>query len=295
MDGRPGGSEKRIAFSFDDAPRPAGSFFSVPERTARLIAGLRAAVIGQAAFFVTVDNLVKLLEEGGMSHLEAYAAAGHVLGNHGFRHLALSATPVSTYIEDIDRATAWLESLRGYRPWFRFPYLDEADSDQAKRRQVRAALQCRGLADAYITVLSNDWHLDALAGRARRDGARFDMSALRDLHVDLLLGAAEFYDRAAVEALGRSPTHVLLLHETDLNALFVADVAAAFRRAGWRIVGIDEAYEDAMGGIEPDGHSGSGRAVTLALMSGMSATELAYWPIEERELTRAFSERVLGR
>jgi peptidoglycan-N-acetylglucosamine deacetylase len=295
MNGRRTAGEKRIAFTFDDAPRPAGGFFSTPERTARLIAGLRSAAVRQAAFFVTVGNLQELLDDGGASPLEGYAAAGHVLGNHSFRHLPLSATPVGTYLTDIDRATAWIGSTPGYRPWFRFPYLDEGDGDHVKRGQVRAGLTDRGLVDAYVTVLSNDWYLDALAGRAHRDGVHLDMCALRDLHVERLLGAAEFYDRIAVTALERSPAHVLLLHDTDLNALFIADVATAFRSAGWDIVDVDEAYDDAIGSIEPVGPSGSGRAVTLALMNGVPLTELAYWPIETEELDRAFSERVLAR
>ena len=56
---------------------------------------------------------------------------------------------------------------------------------------------------------------------------------------------------------------------------------------------MDEAYQDAIGSIEPTAASGSGRVMTLALMSGLPPSELVYWPIGTEEIDRAFAERVL--
>ena len=43
---------KRIAISFDDAPRGPGAFMTPEERTARLIRALKLAGVTQAAFYV---------------------------------------------------------------------------------------------------------------------------------------------------------------------------------------------------------------------------------------------------
>ncbi|MFM7378762.1 MAG: polysaccharide deacetylase, partial [Erythrobacter sp.] len=49
----------------------------------------------------------------------------------------------------------------------------------------------------------------------------------------------------ARRTLGRSPPHVMLLHETDLAALFIADLVAELRKDDWTIITADEAYGDA--------------------------------------------------
>jgi peptidoglycan/xylan/chitin deacetylase (PgdA/CDA1 family) len=50
----PASAEKRIAISFDDAPRMPGAFFETSDkRTAALVAALKKAKVKQAGFFVT--------------------------------------------------------------------------------------------------------------------------------------------------------------------------------------------------------------------------------------------------
>ena len=285
---------KRIAFSFDDVPRHAGAFFTPDERTGRLIDGLRRGRVSQAGFFVTTGNLERPDGRGGEARIAAYVAAGHVIANHSHSHPWLHRTDPADYVAGIDRAETWLRGRPGYRPWFRFPYLDEGRRDLARRDSVRAALAERGLRNAYVTVDNYDWHLDALANAARREGRAVDMDALRTLYTETLVGAAEFTDRMAVETIGRSPIHVLLLHETDIAALFIADLAAAFRDAGWEIVPIDEAYRDPIAAAEPDTwFLHAGRVAALAHIAGREPRTLFHERTDENLLARLFAERVL--
>lgn len=285
---------RRIALSFDDVPRHVGAFFTPDERTRALIAGLRRARVRQAAFFVTTGNLERPDGAGGEARIGDYVRAGHVIANHSHGHRWLSRTPVADYLADLDRAEAWLRGRPGYRPWFRFPFLDEGGRDTAKRDSVRAGLTARGLRNAYVTIDNYDWHLDALASAARREGHRLDMDALRDLYVETLVDTAAFYDRMATETLGRSPVHILLLHETDLAALFVDDLAAGLRRAGWDIATMDEAYRDPIAATEPDTwFLGEGRVAALAQIAGREPRTLVHPRTDEAELSRLFRERVL--
>jgi peptidoglycan-N-acetylglucosamine deacetylase len=285
--------EKRIAFSFDDVPRHAGAFFTPDERTMRLIAGMAEAGITQAGMFVTPHNLGNDDGQGGEYRIRAYAAAGHVLANHSASHTSLNDMTAEQYLADIDQAEGWLAGMPGRRPWFRYPFLHEGQD--ARRDEVRAGLVQRGLLNAYVTVDNWDWHIDNLANTAQREGRTLDMDALRDFYVETLVSAADHADSVAREVLGRSPAHVILLHETDLNALFIADLAGALRAAGWTIIGIDEAFADPIAVREPDTfYLGDGRINALADEAGIDHERLQHNSTNGDWLTAQFTARVVA-
>lgn len=285
---------KRIALTFDDVPRQRGAFFSPDERTTKLVAALKRAGVRQAAFFVTPGNLDKPDGAGGERRIAAYARAGHVLANHSFSHRALSAVSAADYLGDIDRAEAWLKGRTGRRAWFRFPYLNEGRADKSKRDAVRDGLRARGLRNGYVTVDAADWNIDALTTQAAAAGKTINKAALRDLYVELHVEAAEFNDDLARRTIGRSPAHVLLLHETDLAALFVPDLVAALRKAGWTIVTAEEAYADPLAEAMPDVPSAQGTLTeALAWEKGLPAPR---WHVRSTRavLEPLFARRVLG-
>lgn len=290
----PAAAQKRIALTFDDIPRLPGAYFTVEERSRLLIAALRRARVRQAAFFVTPGHLEAPWGVGGEARIAAYVAAGHVLANHSYGHFALSRIGPDAYLADLDRAAAWLEGRRGARPWFRFPYLDEGGRVPAWRDAVRAGLAQRRLANGYVTVDSYDWYLDSLLTQAVRAGQAIDRDALRALYVEIILDAANFQEALARATLGRSPAHVVLLHETDLAALFIADAVAALRADGWRIVPVDRAYRDPIAAVEPDAaYLGGGRIAAIAAARGRAPRELVPPLNEEATILRLFNERVL--
>ncbi|PCD03760.1 polysaccharide deacetylase [Sphingomonas spermidinifaciens] len=237
-------AQKRIALTFDDVPRSPGAWYSPDERTRRIIAALREGGVRGAAFFVNPGSLAKPEGAGGERRIADYVRAGHVIANHGFSHLALTAVPANAYVADIDRADVWLRGRAGFRPWFRFPYLNEGRDDKVKRDAVRAALAERRLANGYVTADGSDWYLEQRTIEAVKAGKPIDMAALRALYVETQADAADFYDALAVKATGRSPAHVMLMHETDLAARFLPDLIAELKRRGWRFVSADAAFAD---------------------------------------------------
>lgn len=286
-------AQKRIAFTFDDVPRGRGAFFTPDERTKRLIAGLKKAGVRQAAFYLVPGQIGYDDGIGGDERIEAYVAAGHVIADHSFTHPHLNEFSAADYMADVDKAEAWLKGREGRRPWFRYPFLDEGGDDKAKVAAVRAALKARGLRNGYATVDGSDWNIESQAAEALKVGKRIDMRALRDLYVETMVGAADFADQLSRKTWRRRPAQVIVLHETDVAALFIADLAAALRKGGWTIVTADEAYADPISKLEPDVPYANGTLVELAAWEKGIPKPRWYERNDIDLANRLFRERVL--
>lgn len=282
--------DKRIAFSFDDVPRGQGAFLEPDERPRLLIEALETAGIEQAVFFINPGRITA--HDNDAADIDAYAKAGHVLANHTARHSKLSAVSASAFLADIDAAETWLKNKPNYRPWFRFPFLDEGQKDKAKRDAVRAGLKKRGLLNGFVTVDASDWYLEDQAIAAAELGQIMDWNALRDLFVESYLESANFSDDLARRTLGRAPVQMILLHETDLAAMFVDDLAAALKADGWMIVTADEAYRDPITTMEPDVEFADGTR-TQMLAAERSIGNRWYERNDQKVAKKLFAERVL--
>lgn len=283
-------TDKRIAFSFDDVPRGRGAFLAPEERPQLLIEALKTGGIEQAVFFLNPGRITS--SDNDAETVAAYAQAGHLLANHTADHSKLSAISATTYLADIDAAEQWLKDKANYRPWFRFPFLDEGQADKAKRDAVRAGLKKRGLMNGYVTVDASDWYMEELALAASRSGKIMDWNALRDLFVESYLESANFSDDLARRTLGRAPVQMILLHETDLAAMFVDDLAAALKQDGWQIVTADEAYRDPIAHMEPDVDFADGTR-TQMLAAERKIGNRWYMRNDQKVAKKLFAERVL--
>lgn len=292
--GAPAGltSDKRIAISFDDAPRGPGAFLDRGVRPQMLRATLKRAGVKQAAFFANPGRID--ISNSAEAELRAYARDGHVLANHTATHPVLSDVSAERFIADIAKAEKWLKAQEGYRPWFRFPQLDEGNRNIDKRDAVRAALKNMGLRHGYVTADGWDWYLENLTIRAKKAGEPMDMDALRDLYVETHLLSARFADSLARRTLGRAPAQMLLLHETDLAALFLEDLVAALRKDGWTIITADEAYADPMAKL-PLPVKADANGTLIQMLSWERGTKGPRW-FERNEvelMSRLFNQRVL--
>ena len=286
-------AQKRIAFTFDDVPRGRGAFFTPDERTKRLIAGLRKGCVKQAAFYLVPGQIGHDDGIGGEKRIAAYVKAGHVIADHSFTHPHLNQMTAADYLADVDKAEAWLKGRAGRRPWFRYPFLDEGGDDKAKVAAVRAALKARRLHNGYATVDGSDWYIETLTADAVAAGKKIDMAALRKLYVETMVGAADFADQLARKTWGRQPAQVIVLHETDIAALYIADLAAALRKDGWKIITADEAYADPIAKLAPEVPYANGTLVELAAWE-KGLPKPRWYERNDEKLTKAlFDERVL--
>ena len=282
---------KRIALTFDDVPRGPGAFYTTSERTTRLITALRDSGVTQAAFFANPGRIGK--SGDGVARLAAYAAAGHVIADHSWAHRDLRNVSAHAFLADIDKAEAFLKGRSNYRPWFRFPGLNQGGRDGRKRRAVLDGLAARRLQIAWVTVDGSDWNIEGQAIAAKQAGKPIDDAALRDLYVETMVQSADFSDALLRRIAGRQAPHVMLLHETDVAARYIGDLVAALRRDGWTIVTADEAYADPIYDQKGDFDSANGTLPEALAWQRRLPGPLYY---ERNDITRAnrlFAERVL--
>jgi peptidoglycan/xylan/chitin deacetylase (PgdA/CDA1 family) len=258
----------RIALSFDDAPRRS-RVFSGSEKTAKLIEELKKAGVKEAVFYC---NPGRDRDEDWRARLTAYANAGHALANHTATHPSLPDVPTKDYIASIARADELLSSIPGYRRWFRYPFLREGRKDRRKHDAVKAYLKEQGYRFGYVTIEIYDWHIESRLWEALDRGDAVDYEKLKALYLDVIRDSARFYEALAVKALGYLPVHVILLHENDLNALFIADVVTMLRHEGFTIVPASKAFDDPIADAKWDAdHYSMRRLRAIAVNKGIDA------------------------
>jgi peptidoglycan/xylan/chitin deacetylase (PgdA/CDA1 family) len=279
---------QEIALTFDDAPAGDGATFTGIQRASRIIEALKKHRIKQAAFFVITSHVNQESEQ----RLKMYSDAGHLLANHSHSHNWIGVMGTTRYIYDIQKADSILTATKlPYKPWYRYPFLDEGPT-KTSRDSIRDALAARSLMNAYITVDNYDWYINSALGRAIKSNSKINYNELKKFYLEHVWNSIQFYDNIGRQALGRSPKHVLLLHENDLTALFLGDLIQLLKDKGWKIISPEDAYTDAIAKEIPDVlFNNQGRVGAIAYAKGMKPATLVQQSEDEKYLDQLLTER----
>jgi len=282
---------QEIALTFDDAPRSDGGLYTGLKRSEILIEKLKQYNVPQVAFFANSGKL----DAVGELRLKMYGKAGHIIANHSHTHPHIHDVGVENFIDDIKKADQALNQLPGFRPWFRFPFLDEG-RDEESRDRVRTALDEMGYINGYVTVDNYDWYLESLYQLALKKNKKINYDLLKDLYIEHLWESIQFYQNIALKTLKRSPKHVLLLHENDLAALFLDDLISFLRGEGWLIISPEEAYKDPIAQHIPTVlMNNQGRVAAIAREKGMAGKDLVQKSEDEQYLKDYFNKKKVFR
>lgn len=277
---------QEIAITFDDAPTHDSPALKGDARTRLIIEHLKSNNVDQAAFFVLTNNI----NAESQKRLSQYSRAGHLLANHSHTHLWIHEVGTEKYIQDVAKADSVLSPYPSYKKWFRYPYLNEGRTI-GSRDSIRVALKELNLINGYVTIDNYDWYLNNLLQQAVKNHKKVNESKLRAIYIDHIYSSVLFYDNIAQQHLGRSPKHVLLLHENDLAALFLGDLIRHLRQKGWKIITPEEAYEDPIARQVPDVmFNGQGRVAAIAREKGIPARDLVQLSEDEAYLESLVKE-----
>lgn len=281
------GLGQEIAITIDDAPLRDTLLFTGKDRTQLLIDNLIRAGVPDALIFVVTQKV----NEGTINQLMAYEAAGFHLANHSHKHLSANTEDLEVILEDIIQAHPIISSFDNFLPYYRPPYLHYGSSEES-RDAIQDHLKTLGYKVGYVTVDNYEWYMDSLLQTAMVHGRDIDFDVLKDVYVETLWETIRFYDNIAKQTLGRSPKHVLLLHETDITALYIADLVAHIRAEGWTIISPQDAYTDPIVFMMPDVlFNEQGRVAAIARAQGWHHSRLRHESEDEGYLNDLFEKR----
>ncbi|MBO9668508.1 MAG: hypothetical protein J7501_17050 [Bdellovibrio sp.] len=86
---------------------------------------------------------------------------------------------------------------------------------------------------------------------AKKQNKKIDYEKVKNLFLRHIIDGVEFYDKLATETLGRSPKHIILLHDKDATVLFIEDLVHELQKRGWTFVDAAEAAKDPLYSMKP--------------------------------------------
>lgn len=275
----------RLHLTLDDAPLQLRTADAPVPLDADAVRALNAAVLGHlaahgaaASVFFNCDTLRE-----GDGTVEAWAAAGHVVGNHTASHARLDAVGLDAWLVDVDRCHEVLTARLGAPPTrFRYPYLNHGTGDL--RDAATAALATRGYENVPVTVATSEWvlafaWLDAADEAARRE--------VIDAYVTHMVEAVGQARALAARTGAGDPVQTVLVHVNPLNAEALDDVLAALRAGGARLVALPEAMADPVF-QRPRTYAGPAGLSWLARTAPDGAIRPYWFGEEEGRLQRRF-------
>ncbi len=151
----------QVALTFDDGPHQTC--------TPALLNGLKQREV-KATFFLMGENIA-----GKEPLVQRMQAEGHLIGNHGYRHIQMTKEEAEQACADIEQTEKLIQSITGKRPeYLRPPYGDWNEQ-----------LECRvTLTTVLWNVDSLDWkfqNTDRIVRRVEKDVNDGDIILMHDI------------------------------------------------------------------------------------------------------------------
>lgn len=253
---------KELALTFDDAPMDSTPHFESFERSRTLIRKLKALNVPTVMIFANAcsredsSSVIKQLKE--------YKDTGHLIANHTCSHPRLDEVGFDAYSKDAAKGDELLTPLLFDQKFLRYPFLNEG-TDAKVRDKMRSWLAAHHYRNGMVSIDNDDYIFSFKINQAKSRGKQIPYDKVKQLFLSHMLGAVAFYDTLAQKTLGRSPKHVLLLHEMDATVLYIDSLIKELRRRGWKIISPAEAFQDPLYSQAPrNTYAGNGIVAQIA-------------------------------
>jgi len=186
-------------------------------------------------------------DEKQIDLLRMWINDGLELGNHTFSHRSLNAIPLNEYQSDLLKGEAITRELLGKKKkkirYFRHPFLQTGLSMEVKG-PFNAFLKQHGYTIAPVTIDNADYIFSAAYDKAFDAGDKDLMKRVGDAYVPYMEAKIDYWERQSMRLFGREVSQTLLIHANFVNSDYFDDLAAMFKKRGYKFVTLDEALKD---------------------------------------------------
>lgn len=200
-----------------------------------------------ATGFVIERNAERLGIDSSRRILERWIRPGFDLGNHLYSHPDINFLTVEQAEQEILLGESTIKLLlrsAGREPrYLRFPYNHTGDTKK-KHDAIAAFLAAHGYQMAPCTIDNSDYEFNQTYALAL---ARHDTQTAAKVRADYIAYTAaeiDWYTKLDRQVFGRDVTHIMLLHDSPLNADTIEAVIALFAQRGYRFVTLTDALQD---------------------------------------------------
>ena len=222
----------------------------------------------------------------GSQLIASWDRAGHLIGNHSYSHLNFNDSVDADGSKQVTLAEFEADAQKNEPLIRNYQHFDPTcfgirSSKKGTRWKSGTAcatfLQQHGYRIGRATIDASDWAIDARLQKRVDANPHADLAGYRDFFLQHIWERAQYYEALSERVLGRPVRHTVLLHHRALNAFFLGDLIAMFRKKGWQPVDAEYAYEDKVYDEQPKIlPAGESLIWALAKQSGKFESELRY-------------------
>jgi peptidoglycan/xylan/chitin deacetylase (PgdA/CDA1 family) len=242
--------KRTIAVTIDDLP-VVSTRRDIQNRraiTKNLLSHIKKAKV-PAIGFVNENKLYDgdRRDEAQIDLLRMWLDAGLDLGNHTYSHRSLNTIPLGDYQADVLKGEAITRELLATKKkklrYFRHPFLQTGRSLKIKT-QFDAFLAKHRYTIAPITFDNADYIFSRAYDNAFDKNDVALMKRVGEAYVPYMEAKLGYWERQSTKLFGREISQTLLIHANFINSDYFDDLAAMFRRRGYRFVTLEDALKD---------------------------------------------------
>lgn len=228
----------RVAVTIDDLP------YVMPSRTSPED-GLRytnqiTAVLQEHGIVATGFAVGQHINPQSRPALQAFADAGHTIGNHGWSHPDYGTLTRDAFFEETRRTDDVLEPWMGVQRFYRFPFLREGETEAAKAAATEVLSEL-GYQNVPVTIDNDEWQFNADYVAALEDGNTKAAAIIAQNYLTHMKERTVFFQNLAIEELGSDVDHILLIHLNRINADHLGKLLDWYDAQGWVFIPVEEA------------------------------------------------------
>ena len=228
----------RVAITIDDLP------YVMPSRTSPED-GLRytnqiTAVLQEHGIVATGFAVGQHINPRSRPALQAFADAGHTIGNHSWSHPDYGTLTRDAFFEETRRTDEVLQQWMDVHRFYRFPFLREGETEETKAAATQVLSEL-GYQNIPVTIDNDEWQFNADYVAALEDGNDEAAAIIAQNYLAHMQERTAFFQTLAMEELGEDVDHILLIHLNRINADHLGTLLDWYDAQGWSFIPVEEA------------------------------------------------------